>query len=143
MGQYVKGRGQLRDRDREKINGGIIYNPSRLESLLYVWAFLCGVFHMVPLVPDFVSFSGVHRNYFYDYDGRGLTSTSVQIVKKARKIEENGLAASVAGGGAGAVGGMFLLKTRHNYSETVTIQHASAAAALGLSDVPRLAEKTQ
>ena len=142
IGQYIKQRGILRDRDREKHHGGIIYNPQRLESLLNVWAFLCGVYKMIPLVPDFVSFSGVSRQYFYDFDGQGLTSSSVQIAKKARAIEEAGFLAGVSGGGASAVGSMFALKTRHNYSETVTVQHTSTAAALGLSELPKLTENT-
>ena len=90
---------------------------------------------------DFVSFSGVSKSYFYDYDGRGLSSSSVSILKKARQIEEGGLGSSVAGGGAGTVGGIFLLKTRHGYSETVTIQHTSSAAAVGVGDLPLLTDK--
>lgn len=138
LGQKIKQSHVLNDDKWIHTHGGRGYSGERLEGLLALWAYLCGKYKQVPLVFDFVSFSGVSRSYFYDYDGRGLSSTSVQILKKARAIEESGLGSSVAGGGAGAVGGMFLLKTRHGYSETVTIQHSSPAAAVGVSELPLL-----
>lgn len=114
------------------------YSGARLEALLRLWAYLCGKYKQVPLVADFVSFSGVSANYFYDFEGRGLSSSSVSILKKARVIEEQGLGSSVAGGGAGTVGGIFLLKARHGYSETVTVNHVSAAPSVGLAELPKL-----
>lgn len=138
VGENIKASGVYRDRERERHEGGVIYSGEKLEKLLALWAYFCGIYKQVPLVSDFISFSGVSRGFFYDYDGRGLTAASVQLAKKARQIEETGLGASVAGGGPGAIGGMFLLKTRHGYSETVTIQHASPAAAVGVSDLPKL-----
>ena len=141
VGENIKHTGVYRDRERERHEGGIIYSGKKLEKLLALWAYLCGTYNQVPLVSDFVNFSGVSRGFFYDYEGRGLSSTSVQLVQKARKIEEAGLGSSVAGGGAGAVGGMFLLKARHNYSETVTIQHTSSTTALGVAELPLLEAK--
>lgn len=117
---------------------GRTYSGKKLEALLSLWAYFCGMYKQVPLVSDFVSFSGVSSSYFYDYEGRGLSSSSVSILKKARRIEETGLGSSVAGGGAGTVGGIFLLKARHGYSETVTIQHASVSPSVGLSELPKL-----
>lgn len=117
---------------------GRTYSGKKLEALLSLWAYFCGMYKQVPLVSDFVSFSGVSSSYFYDYEGRGLSSSSVSILKKARRIEETGLGSSVAGGGAGTVGGIFLLKARHGYSETVTINHVSAAPSVGLSELPKL-----
>lgn len=137
IGENIKHSDILRDKEKEKHNGGRVYSGEKLEALLYIWAYFCGVLRQVPLVPDFVSFAGVSRNYFYDFDGQGLSSTAVQILKKAKAIEEGGLDSSVAGGGAGAVGGMFLLKTRHGYSETVTVQHTTTTTALGVSDLPK------
>jgi len=138
IGQRIKAGRVLYDEEKIKARGGIIYKPERLESLLSVWGYFCGLYRQVPLVQDFVSFSGVSSSYFYDYQGRGLSSASVAILKKARAIEEGGLGSSVAGGGAGAVGGMFLLKTRHGYSETVTIQHSASAPAVGVAELPQL-----
>lgn len=138
IGENIKASGVYRDRERERHEGGVIYSGVVLEKLLYLWAYLCGVYNQVPLASDFINFTGVSRGFFYDYDGRGLTAASVRLAQKAKQIEESGLGSSVAGGGAGAIGGMFLLKTRHGYSETVTIQHASPAAAVGVSDLPKL-----
>ena len=138
VGENIKHTGVYRDRERERHEGGVIYSGPKLEKLLALWAYLCGSYNQVPLVSDFINFSGVSRGFFYDYDGRGLSSTSVQLVQKARKIEEAGLGSAVVSGGGAAVGSMFLLKARHNYSETVTIQHTSSTTALGVSDLPLL-----
>lgn len=130
IGHYVKQNGLLRDHNRERKTGApIAYSGNALESLLSVWAYFCGLYKKAPIVPDFINFSGVHPNFFYDYDGRGLTSTSVDIVKKARRIEENGLQANVSGGAPGAVGSMFLLKCRHGYQESPQVLQISPASA--------------
>lgn len=126
VGEYIKKNGVIRDRERERHEGGRIYSGKKLEELLQVWAYFCGVLRQVPLVSDFINFSGCHRNFFYDYDGQGLTSAAVRILQKARAIEAGGLSSSVAGGGAGVIGGIFLLKARHGYSETVNVNHVSS-----------------
>lgn len=130
IGHYIKQDGLLRDHNRERKTGApIAYSGNALESLLSVWAYFCGLYKKAPIVPDFINFSGVHPNFFYDYDGRGLTSTSVDIVKKARRIEENGLQSNVSGGAPGAVGSMFLLKCRHGYQESPQVLQISPASA--------------
>lgn len=141
-GTKIKQSHVLDDVERIKARGGRFYKPQKLEALLTLWAYFCGKYKQVPLVFDFVSFSGVSRSYFYDYEGKGLSSTSVHIMQKAKQIEESGLGSSVAGGGAGTVGGIFLLKARHGYSETVTVNHVSASPSVGLSELPKLDIKT-
>ena len=138
VGENIKASGVIRDRQKEKHNGGKVYSPHKLEELLKLWAYFCGLYRQVPLASDYINFSGVHRNFFYDYDGQGLSSTAVHLAQKAKQIEEAGLGSSVAGGGAGTVGGIFLLKARHGYSETVTIQHTSVSPSLGLAELPKL-----
>ena len=136
IGQKVKHSKVIVDTSIKR--AGRTYSGKKLEALLSLWAYFCGMYKQVPLVSDFVSFSGVSSSYFYDYEGRGLSSSSVSILKKARRIEETGLGSSVAGGGAGTVGSIFLLKARHGYSETVTIQHTSVAPSVGLAELPKL-----
>ena len=138
IGQQIKSKGILID--REKTRGGAVftYKPERLEGLLYLWAFFSGVYKQVPLEGDFIAFTGVHRNYFYDYDGRGLTSSRVQIVKKAHEIEERGALSAAVGGGSNAVGGMFTLKTRHNYTETPTRPEMIAVVVPSAPSLPVL-----
>lgn len=136
IGQKVKHSKVIVDTSIKR--AGRTYSGKKLEALLSLWAYFCGMYKQVPLVSDFVSFSGVSSSYFYDYEGRGLSSSSVSILKKARRIEETGLGSSVAGGGAGTVGGIFLLKARHGYSETVTVNHVSTAPSVGLAELPKL-----
>lgn len=141
VGENIKQSDVIRDRERERHNGGRVYSGAKLEKLLMLWAYLCGSYNQVPLVSDFINFSGCSRGFFYDYNGEGLSSTAIHLVQKARQIEEGGLGSAVVSGGGAAIGSMFLLKARHNYSETVTIQHASATTALGVSDLPLLESK--
>lgn len=138
IGENIKACGVIRDRQKEKTNGGKVYSPHKLEELLKLWAYFCGIYKQVPLASDYINFSGVHRNFFYDYDGQGLSSTAVHLAQKAKQIEESGLGSSVAGGGAGTVGGIFLLKARHGYSETVTVNHVTASPSIGLAELPKL-----
>lgn len=140
VGQKIKKYHVLDDTEKIKARGGRFYKPQKLDALLTLWGYFCGVYRQVPLVYDFVSFSGVSRSYFYDYEGKGLSSTSVHILQKAKAMEESGLGSSVAGGGAGTVGGIFLLKARHGYSETVTVNHVTAAPSVGLTELPKLTD---
>ena len=109
IGQKVKHSKVIVDTSIKR--AGRTYSGKKLEALLSLWAYFCGMYKQVPLVSDFVSFSGVSSSYFYDYEGRGLSSSSVSILKKARRIEETGLGSSVAGGGAGTV----QTHTKHNF----------------------------
>ena len=129
IGENIKKSGVLHDREREKKEGGTIYHAGRLESLLSLWEYFTSAYKHVPLVSDFIAFAGVSRNWFYDYDGRGLTAARVQLAKKARQIEEAGIAAALTDGRENPTGRIYYSKARLGWQETTVIQHVSAAAA--------------
>lgn len=129
IGQHIKSAGLLRDHEREKHNGGIVYSPEKLEQLLYIYEFITASYKHLPLVVDFVAFAGVHRNYFYDYDGRALTSSRGQIVKKARDMEEAAMTAGLSDSNQNPTGRIYYTKARLGWRETTEIIHTSAKEA--------------
>lgn len=136
IGQCVQASGVLRDKERERKEGGKIYNAQAVESLLSVWEYITGFYKHVPLVCDFISFSGVSRQWFYDYEGRGLTSSSVQIAKKAREIEESALSVALNDSRENPTGRIYYSKARLGWRETTEVIHTSATAAPAPSALP-------
>ena len=142
IGQHIQKSRILEDHERERKQGGKIYKPERVAALLPLWEYITGVYKHIPLVCDFISFSGVHRNWFYDYDGRELTSTRVQIVKKAREIEESGLSAGLVDGRENPTGRIYYSKARLGWRESVEIVHTSATAAASAGSLPDFGQNT-
>ena len=136
VGQHIQKSKILEDRERERSHGGKIYNPERVAALLPLWEYITGLYKHIPLASDFIAFSGVSRQWFHDYDGRGLTSASVQIVKRAREIEESGLSAGLVDGRENPTGRIYYSKARLGWKETTEIVHVSAAAASAAPSLP-------
>ena len=136
IGKQIQKIGILRDREREKREGGKIYNPERVESLLYLWEYITASYKHVPLASDFIAFAGVSRDWFYDSSGKGLTSSRADIAKKARAIEESGLSAGLVDGRENPTGRIYYSKARLGWKETTEIVHVSAAAASAAPSLP-------
>ena len=128
VGESIKARGILRDRERERTRGGVIYDGDKLVALLALYGVICADYKQVAFTFNFQRFSGVSREYFNDYTGKGLTSSRVGIVEKAQDLQRASLVGAVTGGGSATVGNIFLSKALAGLQETVTIQHVSAAS---------------
>ena len=128
VGESIKARGILRDRERERTRGGVIYDGEKLVALLALYGVICADYKQVAFTFNFQRFSGVSREYFNDYTGKGLTSSRVGIVEKAQDLQRASLVGAVTGGGSATVGNIFLSKALAGLQETVTIQHVSAAS---------------
>lgn len=130
VGQNIKKRKLLFDHERLKSHGGsIIYKPEKVAALLPIWEYLTGVYKHTALVSDFIAFSGVSREWFYDSQGQGLTSARIDIVKKARAVEESALSAGLVDGRENPTGRIYYSKARLGWQEQTTVVHVSAAAA--------------
>lgn len=127
IGQSIKARGLLRDYEREKSHGGLLYDAVKVAALLDIYDYICGQYKQVPFVYNFPRFAGISPQYFADYENR-LTSSRVNLYKKALDIQKAGLIDAVTGGGSATVGNIFLSKALAGLQETVTIQHVSAAS---------------
>jgi len=136
IGQSIKSRGILRDREREKHAGGIFYDPKKMVAFLELYGYVCGEFKQVAFSHNFPRFAGVSREYFHDYMNKGLTSAGVGLAQKAHELQKASLVGAVTGGGSATVGNIFLSKALAGLQETVTVQHVSAAAAPTTSALP-------
>jgi hypothetical protein len=138
VGESIKARGILRDRERERTRGGVIYDGEKLVALLALYGVICADYKQVAFTFNFQRFSGVSREYFNDYCNRGLSSSRVGIVEKAQELQRASLVGAVTGGGSATVGNIFLSKALAGLQETSTVVHVSASPSVGLSDLPRL-----
>ena len=128
IGQHIKSRGFIRDTEREKHHGGVLYDGAKIAALLDLYDYICGQYNQVPFVYNFPRFAGISPQYLADYENR-LTSSRVNLRQKALDIQKAGLVDAVTGGGSATVGNIFLSKALAGLQETVTVQHVSAAAA--------------
>ena len=142
VGRWFQRSDVLRDKERERMidNRAKCYKAERVAALVPVWAELCGAFNHPPLHGDFIAFTGVSHEWVYDTE-RSLTSSSVDLLQKVKKLEEEGLSAAVADHRQNPVGRMFLLKAKHGYRETSEIVHTSEKKTIEADALPRLGTK--
>lgn len=136
IGETIKARKLLHDFPREKSHGGTVYDGEKVAALLAIYGVICSDYKQVAFTFNFQRFSGVSREYFNDYTGKGLTSSRVGIVEKAQDLQRASLVGAVTGGGSATVGNIFLSKALAGLQETVTVQHVSAAAAPQVAALP-------
>lgn len=136
VGESIKARGILRDREREKTRGGIIYDGEKLVALLALYGVICADYKQVAFTFNFQRFAGVSREYFHDYMGQNLTSSRLGIVEKAQELQRASLVGAVTGGGSATVGNIFLSKALAGLQESTTVVHVSASAAPSVAALP-------
>lgn len=143
VGQWIKQNKILEDIERERREGGRYYDGEKVAALVPIWEYITGLYKHIPLHVDFIAFSGVSRQWFYDYDGQGLTSTSVQIIKKVMEIENAAISVGVTDSRENPTGRIFYAKARLGWRENDTIQqiddnNGSNKNALPVFDLPKL-----
>lgn len=135
VGTMIKQRGILRDREREKRDGGMYYSGDKLEELLRLYGYICDEFRQVAFMFNFQRFSGVSYEYFHDYENR-LTASRADILKKSGDIQRASITASIASNTGNVVGNIFLGKALAGLQETVTVQHVTTATAPASGSLP-------
>ena len=143
VGQWIKQNKILEDIERARRDGGRYYDGEKVAALVPIWEYITGLYKHIPLHVDFIAFSGVSRQWFYDYDGQGLTSTSVQIIKKVMEIENAAISVGVTDSRENPTGRIFYAKARLGWRENDSIQqiddkHGSNNNALPVFDLPKL-----
>lgn len=149
VGRKIQASGILLDMEKLRQRGGSkYYKPEAVAALLPVWEWFTGIYKHLPLACDFIAFSGISREWFYDTRGI-LTSSRVDIAKKAREIEEAALSVAITDHRENPTGRIYYTKARLGWQETTTIQHVSVTAdapAVSLpvfgQNVPEIPEKT-
>ena len=127
VGRYLQASGIFLDYEKLKRGGSKYYKAETIAALLPIWEYITGLYKHVPLACDFVSFTGVSHEWFYDSRGV-LTSSRVEITKKMRAIEERALSAALTDHRENPTGRIYYTKARLGWQETTTIQHISATA---------------
>ena len=143
VGQWFKNNKVLHDIERERSEGGRYYDGEKVAALVPIWEYITGLYKHIPLHVDFIAFSGVSRQWFYDYQGRGLTSSSVQIIKKVMEIEQKAISVAVTDSRENPTGRIFYAKARLGWRENDAIQqiddnNGSNKNALPVFDLPKL-----
>lgn len=120
----------LRNVEREKREGGKIYDPDRVSALMDIWVFLCGVGKHAPLAPDFVSFGGFSWDWLKGTNGRALlTSAGLNLYQKLRDLQEAGISSKLIEGKTNPTGSIFFLKNWHGWKDQREIVHTDTADA--------------
>lgn len=139
IGSSIKAHGLLLDRERNKREGGNKYKPEKVLAILNIYDRICSEYKQTAFTHNFPPFAGVSREYFNDYNGKGLTSAQVGLKQKALEIQKASLVSTVNGGGSATVGNIFLSKALAGLQETSTVVHVSSAPAPVMDSVPDLA----
>jgi hypothetical protein len=139
-GWWIKEKGVLYDYDAMRAQGGTIYDGEKVAALLDIFQALSAIYRHIPLHTDFISFSGISRQWFFDYDGQGLTSSSVQIIKKAMEIENAAISSGVTDSRENPTGRIFYAKARLGWREADQVQpiqgnDRTTAAAIPIFDI--------
>jgi hypothetical protein len=134
IGQHIQAADILTDKTRPYK----VYNPNRVAALIPLYEALTATYKHIALASDFIAFSGVSREWFYDSQKRGLTSACVDIRKKLQAIEESSLSAGLVDSRENPTGRIFYSKARLGWRESVEIVHTSAAPSVGLAELPKL-----
>ena len=130
VGRKLQASGILFDMEKLRQRGGTkYYKPEVIAALVPVWEWFSTVYKHIPLACDFISFTGVSREWFYDSGKRQLTSTRVDLLQKVRAIEEGALSAALVDHRENPTGRIYYTKARLGWQETTTIQHVSASSS--------------
>lgn len=146
IGIAVKKSGIINDREYIKTHGGRKYKPEKVSLLADYFLLLCNQYNMMPLILDFCDFAGISWQYFNGYatggndEKRALTSLQVQLMQKFKNSQEVDLSRRLGQGMQNPTGSIFILKNLHGWKDEKTVEHTTSAAALPVSDLPKLAE---
>lgn len=123
IGKAVQKSKVLEDKERERKEGGKIYNPEAVAELLKIYEYVCGRYNHAPAVCDFISFAGVSKEWFYDSQNNGLTSRRIEIRKKLEEVEASAQRARLLDGRGNPTSSIFYLKAKDGWTETPTETH--------------------
>lgn len=147
IGGAVKRSGMINDNEWIHSHGGRKYKPEKVSALADYFIYLCYQYNAMPFIGDFQQFSGISYQYFNgitteakDEDKRALTSLQVQLSQKFKQFQERDAARRLGAGMQNPTGSIFILKNLHGWKDEKTVEHTTTAAALPVSDLPKLAE---
>ena len=143
IGQHFKTSDILLDKERTLSRNSKTYNPYKVAALIPLYEALTVSYKHITLACDFIAFSGVSREWFYDSQERGLTSAAVDLRKKLQAIEESSLSAGLVDSRENPTGRIYYSKARLGWQETAPAVAAPVAVVVAVGDLPTLLDKKQ
>ena len=142
VGWWIKDKGILLDREAmtRSVGGSRVYDGEKVAALLDIFQALSTIYRHIPLHTDFIAFSGISREWFFDYNGAGVTSSNTQIIKKAIEIENGAISSGVTDSRENPTGRIFYAKARLGWREADQVQpiqgnDRTTAAAIPIFDI--------
>ena len=130
----------LHDVDRERTQGGKVYDYNKIAVLVDVWAYYCAIYSKAPLYYNFFNFCGLYDDFGSNtaYKGDNLTPERLRLRQKLSEIQQSNLAMLISDGRQNPTGVLAILNHWHGWStSTVTIQHETKQA-ISAVELPKL-----
>ena len=143
VGQHFKNSDILLDKERTLSRNSKTYNPHKVAALIPLYEALTVTYKHIALACDFIAFSGVSREWFYDSQNKGLTSAAVDLRKKVLAIEESTLSVGLVDSREIPTGRIYYSKARLGWQETAPAVSAPVAVVVAVGDLPTLLDKKQ
>lgn len=119
VGQYIKENKLILDKEKTASQGGRVFDPDKVNSLIDLFGFVAASCKKVPLMSDFAAFAGVSLSWLYDCNGAcALTSASGNTLKKLQDMQAAGIGSGIANEQTAQVGRIFFAKSQLGWSDT-------------------------
>lgn len=119
VGQYIKENKLILDKEKTAAQGGRVFDPDKVNSLIDLFGFVAASCKKVPLMSDFAAFAGVSLSWLYDCNGAcALTSASGNTLKKLQDMQAAGIGSGIANEQTAQVGRIFFAKSQLGWSDT-------------------------
>lgn len=147
VGQYIKNNNILLNKTRTAAQGSRVYDIEKILNLSDLWIYLCQKYSKIPLVNDFIYFSGVSKGFFYGDNGHSkLTSAGGELAKKLNEIQQFALASALTDSKENPTGRIYLTKALHGWNEnggggflaTDHTEKVNALPDLSVLELPKL-----
>lgn len=119
VGQYIKENKLIIDIEKTASQGGRVFDPDKVNSLIDLFGFVAASCKKVPLMSDFAAFAGVSLSWLYDNNGAcSLTSASANALKKLQDMQAAGIGSGIVNEQTAQVGRIFFAKSQLGWSDT-------------------------
>lgn len=126
----------LHDVERERINGGVVYDVARVSALADVWLCWCYQLGKAPFIDDFATFAGVSDSWLYGDVTQSLTPARLDLIKKLQNAQEKGLSALITDGRQNPTGALACLNHWHGWTQTREIIHTTTGTGNNAGALP-------
>ena len=133
----------LHDIQKERVQGGTVYDVGRVSALVDLWGVLCKNFCKAPMIDDFAAFAGVSDTWIYGANlPDGLTPARSLLLQKLKRMQEGGLSALIVDGRQNPTGALAVLNHFHGWTQSREIIHTNGGGASSAVALPVFGENS-